>query len=536
MTTSVRPRARSREWIGLVALVIPALLASMDLSVLFMAAPWISAELEPSAGQYLWIMDIYGFVMAGLLVTMGGLGDRIGRRRLLLFGAAAFGAASLLAAFATTPDTLIAARALLGLGGATLAPSTLSLIRGMFADDDQRRTAIGIWTAGFTGGIAIGPIIGGFLLERFWWGSVFVINVPVMLLLLLVGPFLLPESKDPRPGRFDPLSALLSWGAVLPVIYAVKHAAADGFDPLSLVALLGGLTVGVLFVRRQRRSEQPMIDVRLFSRSSFSAAIGANTAITFASAGMGLLAVTFLQTVLGLDPFDAALWMLPTIVGSVIGVALASALAPHVRPAILVAAGLVVAAGGFLLVSTMRVDAPVWWLIASYGLLTLGVGTTSTLATSLVLTTAPPERAGAASAISETSTEFGGALGIAVLGSIAAGVYRARMDGEVPAGLGDDLTHTATDTVGGALAVAGQLPAEVAGVLRERAFVAFTDGFTVTAVVGAAILLVGALVTAVALRRVPPGTSSDDRADGTGRPGDATGHRPSGGLASADRG
>ncbi|MFY1595226.1 MFS transporter [Micromonospora sp. WMMD737] len=510
MTTPAPSRAGSREWLGLVALVIPALLTSMDLSVLFMAAPWISADLAPSAGQYLWIMDIYGFVMAGLLVTMGSLGDRVGRRRLLLVGAAAFGAASLLAAFATSPELLVAARALLGIGGATLAPSTLSLIRGMFADDDQRRTAIGIWTAAFTGGIAIGPIIGGFLLERFWWGSVFVINVPVMLLLLVVGPFLLRESKDPNPGRFDPLSSVLSLAAVLPVIYAVKRSAEDGPNAVSLVALAVGLAVGALFVRRQRRSERPMIDVRLFTRSSFSASIGANTAITFASAGMGLLAVTYLQTVLGLTPFDAALWMLPTIAGSIVGVALASALAPRTRPAVLVAAGLVIAAGGFLLVSTMRADAPVWWLIASYGLLTVGVGMTSTLATSLVLTTAPPERAGAASAIAETSTEFGGALGIAVLGSISAATYRAEMETGVPPGLDGELAHAATDTVGGALTVAAQLPAEVADVLLARAFEAVTEGFTATALIGAAILLLGAVACAVALRRVPAGTTPTD--------------------------
>ncbi|MEU6076900.1 MFS transporter [Micromonospora sp. NPDC047074] len=510
MTTPAPARARGREWLGLVALVIPALLASMDLSVLFMAAPWISADLTPSAGQYLWIMDIYGFVMAGLLVTMGSLGDRVGRRRLLLVGAAAFGAASLLAAFATSPELLVAARALLGVGGATLAPSTLSLIRGMFADDDQRRTAVGIWTAAFTGGIAIGPIIGGFLLERFWWGSVFVINVPVMLLLLVVGPFLLRESKDPNPGRFDPVSSVLSLAAVLPVIYAVKRFAEDGPNAVSLVALPVGLAVGALFVRRQRRGERPMIDVRLFTTSSFSASIGANTAITFASAGMGLLAVTYLQTVLGLGPFDAALWMLPTIAGSVVGVALASVLAPRTRPAVLVAAGLAVAAGGFLLVSTMRPDAPVWWLIGSYCLLTVGVGMTGTLATSLVLTTAPPERAGAASAISETSTEFGGALGIAVLGSVSAAAYRAEMAGEVPAGLDDELAHAATDTVGGALTVAGQLPAEVADVLLARAFAAVTEGFTVTAVIGAAVLLLGAVACAVALRRVPAGTTPTD--------------------------
>lgn len=338
----------------------------------------------------------------------------------------------------------------------------------------------------------------------------FVVNVPVMLLLLVVGPLLLPESKDPNPGRLDPLSSLLSLGAILPAIYAVKHLAEAGPNASSLVALLAGLTVGALFVRRRRRSERPMIDVRLFSTGSFSAAIGANTAITFASAGMGLLAVTFMQTVLGLSPFDAALWTLPTILGGVVGVALASALAPSIRPAVLVSTGLVLAAAGFLLVSTMRVDSPVWWLVTSYGLLTLGVGMTSTLATSLVLTTAPPERAGSASALSETSTEFGGALGIAVLGSIAAGIYRAEMDARPPAGLDDGLADAAVDTVGGALAVAGELPTEVAGALLDRAFAAFTDGFTVTAVVGAAILLVGALASGVALRRVPAGTASAD--------------------------
>ena len=475
----------------------------MDLSILFMASPWISADLEPTAAQHLWIMDIYGFVMAGLLISMGSIGDRIGRRRLLLVGALAFGAASVLAAVSTTPEMLIASRALLGFGGATLAPSTLSLIRSTFSDENQRRTAIGVWTAAFTGGVVIGPIIGGLMLEHWHWGSVFLINVPVMLLLLVVAPFLLRESRDPNPGPFDPASAFLSLAAVLPVIFGVKKLADEGLDWTSVVAVAVGLAFGALFVRRQRRREHPMIDVRLFARGGFGGAIGANTAITLASAGMGLLAVTFMQTVLGLSPFVAALWMLPLVVGSVIGVALASTLASKVPPSALVSAGLTLGAAGFLLVSTLRVDSPVWILIASYGLLTMGVGLTSTLATSLVLSTAPAEKAGAASAIAETSTELGGALGIAVLGSIAAGVYRSTMNDQVPAETPVELADAATETIGGAIAASENLSSADRAALLESALGAFTQGFTTTALIGAAILVIAAAACAVALRKEP---------------------------------
>jgi DHA2 family multidrug resistance protein-like MFS transporter len=320
-TTSPSPRATARTWLGMAVLVLPALLASMDLSVLFMASPWISEDLSPTPSQHLWIMDIYGFLMAGLLITMGSVGDRIGRRRLLLIGAVAFAVASLLAAFASSAEMLIAARALLGLGGATLAPSTLSLIRGMFHDENERRTAVGIWTGAFTGGVAIGPIIGGLLLERFWWGSVFLINVPVMLLLLVVAPLLIPESRDPRPGRFDLLGAALSLGAVLPVIYGVKQIAEDGARWTSMAAIAAGVALAALFVVRQRRAANPMIDVRLFARPAFTGSIIANAVVVFATAGMGLLAVTYVQVVLGYAPFAAALWMLPTVAGSFVGVA-----------------------------------------------------------------------------------------------------------------------------------------------------------------------------------------------------------------------
>ena len=495
-------KAGPREWLGMAVLVLPALLASMDLSVLFMAAPWISAELAPSAAQQLWIMDIYGFVMAGLLITMGSIGDRIGRRRMLLIGAVAFGLASVVAAYSTSAEMLIAARAMLGVGAATLAPSTLSLIRGMFLDEDQRRTAIGIWTAAFTGGFAVGPIIGGLLLEHFHWGSVFLINVPIMVLLLITAPLLIRESKDPNQGSFDLLGAALSLAAVLPVIYGIKKMVEDGVGGLHLGSITVGIAFVALFMLRQLKAPTPMIDVRLFARASFSASIIANATVVFATAGMGLLAVTFIQTVLGYGPFDAALWMLPAVGGSVAGVTAASIGARFVRPAWLIAVGLAVSASGFFWVSGIGPDSHIGTLIAGYALLTVGVGMTATLATSLVLSTAPPEKAGAASAISETSAEFGGALGIATLGTLAAGVYTSQMQGNVPAELGDSGAATAEDTVGGAVAVAEQAPAELAGPLLSEAFEAYSQGFNIAALTGGVLVLAIGILASIALRKV----------------------------------
>lgn len=474
----------------------------MDLSVLFMAAPWLSADLKPSGSQLLWVMDIYGFLMAGLLLTMGALGDRIGRRKLLLVGAVAFGAASLLAAYATSTEMLIAARALLGVGGATLAPSTLALIRNMFHDSGQRRTAIGAWTAAFTGGVALGPIIGGLLLEHFWWGSVFLINVPVMVLLLILAPILLPEHRDAAGGRFDLLSAVLSMAAVLPVIYGIKELAEAGLHWPALLTIVAGLAVGVVFVRRQSTMDDPLIDVRLFRNGAFNAAIGAYTIMVFGSAGMGYLAVQYLQVVLGLRPFTAALWMLPTVGGTMVGIALATGLVRVVRPALIAGFGLAVTACGFVLVSRVGVDSPEIAVIAGYTVLTFGIGMVAPLAIDLIVSTAPPDRAGTAAALGETGAEFGGALGIATLGSVAVVVYRDRMGHTLPAGLPAEAAEAATGTLGGAVAAAGGLPPELAGPLTQAANVAFTDGFNLTALVGAAILSATAVVVGVRLWRV----------------------------------
>jgi DHA2 family multidrug resistance protein-like MFS transporter len=276
MKSVIGPRATRREWIGLAVIALPCMLYSMDLTVLNLAVPAISAQLKPSSAELLWIVDIYGFMVAGCLITMGTLGDRIGRRRLLLVGAAAFGVASVLAAFSSTSAMLIASRALLGIAAATLAPSTLSLIRNMFLDPQQRTVAISVWVMSYSAGAAIGPVIGGVLLEYFWWGSVFLINVPVMVLLLFLAPLFLPEFRDPNAGRLDIVSAGQSLAAVLAVIYGLKHIAEQGLSLAAGTAIGAGLAVAFLFVRRQRKLAEPLIDMRLFRAPAFSAAIATN--------------------------------------------------------------------------------------------------------------------------------------------------------------------------------------------------------------------------------------------------------------------
>jgi DHA2 family multidrug resistance protein-like MFS transporter len=496
-------KAGRKEWFGLAVLVLPVLLVSMDLSVLFFALPWLSADLRPSGAQMLWIMDVYGFFLAGLLITMGTLGDRIGRRRLLLFGAAAFGLASVVAAYSTSAEMLIAARALLGLGGATLAPSTLSLLRNMFHDDAQRRTAIGVWTGAFSGGLAIGPIIAGALLEFFWWGSVFLINVPVMIMLVILAPLLLPEFKDPHPGRFDLLSALLSMAAVLPVIYGVKTIAEDGVRATAVAAIVLGLVVALLFAVRQRRMSEPLIDPVLFRRSAFSASIAANTMVTFAAAGLGMLAVQYIQLVLGLRPFLAAVWMLPTIGGTIGGITVAGLMSRRIRPGFVIGTGLLVAGAGFGLVTLVQADSTIITVLTGYIVLTLGLGMVVALATDMIVASAPPERAGAAAALSETGSEFGGALGIAVLGSVAISVYRDGMTGSLPDGLPPAAAEAGGSTLGGAVSVAGRLPDDLAQPLLSGAFEAFTTGLQMAAAIGAGIMVVMAALIMFALRGQP---------------------------------
>ena len=505
-------RAGRRAWAGLAVIALPCLVYAMDLTVLDLAVPHLSADLRPSSAQLLWIVDVYGFVVAGLLVTMGTLGDRIGRRRLLLLGAAAFGVASLLAAASRSAAQLIAARALLGAAGATLAPSTLSLIRAMFPDPRQRTVAVGVWIASFSAGGAVGPLLGGVLLEWFWWGSVFLLAVPVMALLLLLGPVLLPEYRDPAAGRLDLGSAALSLAAVLGVIYGLKQLAAAGPSWPAALSVLAGLGLGAAFARRQRRLADPLLDVSLFRIPAFGAALVTNMLSFFVGFGTLLFIAQYLQLVLGLSPLQAGLWLLPSSAGFVCGSLLTPLLLRRARPVTVMAGGLALAAVGFALLARLDAAAGLALLVPGSVVFSLGLAPVDTLAADLAVGAAPPARAGAAAALSETGAELGGALGIAVLGVVGAAAYRGRVAATVPAGVPREVAAAARDTLGGALAAAGQLPDRLGQALLAAARVAFTHGLHLVFAVSAAATLAVAVAAVALLRGVRPAEPDDQAA------------------------
>ena len=510
MTAGSIPRAGRREWIGLGVIALPCLLYSMDLTVLYLAVPSLTVDLEPSSAELLWITDIYGFFLAGFLITMGTLGDRVGRRRLLLIGAAAFGVGSVLAAFSTSVEMLIVTRALLGVAAATLAPSTLSLIRNMFLDPGQRTFAIGVWATSFSVGAALGPLLGGVLLEFFWWGSVFLLAVPVMLLLLVLGPRLLPEFRDPDAGRLDLVSAGLSVVAVLAVIYGLKEIAAHGFDGAPLLSILVGLVVGALFVHRQRKLPDPLIDLRLFRSRSFSASLAANSLSIAIAFGIFLFIAQYLQLVLGYSPLEAGLWTVPSAGGFIAGSMLAPALVRIVRPAFVVAAGLVLTAAGLVLLAQVEAGSSVALVVVASVVIALGVAPPVTLGTDLVVGCVAPERAGVASGISETGAELGGALGIAVLGSIGVAVYRSEIADAVPGGVPAGASKPAEDTLGGATEAVQGLPGELGETLLEAAREAFVQGLQVAALAGAGVALATAIVAGILLGRTGPGSRQEE--------------------------
>lgn len=499
--TAPAPKATRREWIGLAVIALPCLLYSMDLTVLNLAVPSLSADLQPSSSQLLWIVDIYGFLVAGSLITMGTLGDRIGRRRLLMIGAAAFGVASVLAAFSNSAGMLIATRAVLGLAGATLAPSTLSLIRNMFLDPRQRTVAIGVWISSYSVGAAIGPLLGGVLLEYYWWGSVFLVGVPVMILLLFLGPVLLPEFRDPEAGRLDLISAFLSLICVLPVIYGLKRIAEDGPGWLPVLSMVAGLVVGVVFVRRQRALAHPLIDLRLFQVPAFSASLAMYTLATFVAFGVFVFIAQYLQLVLGLSPLRAGLWTAPFAVAFIVGSMVTPLIVRRFRPALVMAAGLALAAVGFGLITQVDGSSGLAILVTGFVVYSLGLAPVFTLANDVIIGTAPPERAGAAAALSETGSELGGALGIAILGSIGTAMYRGAMGGVMPAGVPREAIEAARGTLGGAVAVAERLPHQLGFALLGTAREAFTQSLRLAAVVCAVIAIAMAIITAVLLAR-----------------------------------
>ncbi len=480
----------NRASLGLAILMLPTFLVAMDMTALLLALPRLSADLGANNIQQLWISDSYGFMVAGLVITMGTLGDRIGRRRLLLAGAAAFAVLSVLAAFAVSPLMLIIVRALLGVAGATLAPCTLALITNMFDDPRKRGQAIAMWaTCQFTGG-ALGPVLAGFLLQYFWWGSVFLVSVPAMALLVLAGPALLPEFRSDQAGRLDPASVGLSLAAVLSTVYGIKQLTVQGVSAWPAAALVAGAVIGLLFVRRQLRLESPLLDLRLLLRSRpFTAVLVALVFSGIAMAGTGLLVTQYLQSVLGFSPVGSAVLFAPMGLGVAAGTMTAPAVARRMKQPTVIAGGLTVSALGALLLVGVDGRSTLPLAMTGIAVLALGTGPLFALGTGLVVGSVPPERAGSAASMSETGNYFGGSLGLALLGVLAAVIYRGRMDGR-------------SDSLAGAVAASRLLPAGQGAELLHDARLAFTASLHVTGLV-AAVIFAGLAVLVLVMRQTP---------------------------------
>lgn len=479
--------AGRREWAALSVLVLAVVLLSVDGTVLALAVPALTADLAPTAGELLWIGDVYSFALAGLLVFMGGLADRYGRKRILLIGTAGFGLASALAAFAPDPLMLVVARAALGVTAATLMPSTLSLIRNLFPDARQRTRAIALWSAGASGGAVLGPLVGGLLLEHFWWGSVFLVNVPIVVVLLVGGWLLLPESRDPRPGRLDGWGAAMSIVAVLGVVYAVKEAVGHGLTPAACAAAAIGVGAGVLFVRRQLRIDDPLVDVRLFRNRAFSGALGSQLIALLGLTGLIFFFSQYLQLVRGYTALQASIRELPIMVAALAAVLVVGRLVTRLGLGRAIGLGLATAGAGMLLLAVAEPQESYVWMAGALAVLGCGFGVAFTLSTDAAVSAVEPRTAGTASALSETSYELGAALGIALLGALQTVLYRVDLPPSVQE-LGDGAVREslarASQVLGGP---------DGGGAALDVAREAFTWAMQVTAVVAAVMLAVAAL-------------------------------------------
>jgi len=510
-------RAGRREFIGLAVLMLPTILVALDRSVLYLSLPHVGEDLHASSVQQLWITDIHDFMIAGLLVTMGTLGDRIGRKRLLFLGVSAFAIADLIAAYSSSAGMLIATRALVGIAGSTIMPSTMALISAMFRNRRQHTTAIAVWMGCFTVGQAIGPVLGGALIERFWWGAAFLVGVPVMVVTLLLGRRLLPEHRNAEAARVDVPSVLLSLLAILPFVYGLKQLSRDGVGTVPILAIVVGLVAGVLFVLRQLRLTHPLLDVGLFRRRAFSAAL-VLTLCTGVMSGTYLFVYLYLQTVAGLSPMATALWLLPPTLTVVLVIQLVPPLVRRVKPAYAIAVGLVIQVIGWLMFVLVGSDGRFGMLIAGMVVISIGLGPLAGLGATLTLQSAPPDKAGSAAALTETAGEFGIAMGIATIGVYGAALYRDNV--RLDPGLPGPVEAAAHDSIIGALTSAASLPADVATRLLHSAYEGLTASLHGTAVASAVVAAVAAVLAVATLRHVPPSDRpfTEDIAAAAGEP------------------
>lgn len=498
------PEQKAKRWTALAVLMLPVLLVSIDNTVLAFAVPAIAEALSPSSAEQLWIVDSYSLVLAALLVPMGAIGDRIGRRKLLLIGSTGFAVISALAAFTPSALLLVVARALLGIFGAMLMPATLSIIRNVFADANERRIAIAVWATGFSAGAALGPIVGGFLLEHFYWGSVFLMALPILVPFLILAPMTVPESKDPNPSPVDPLSILLIMVGMTGITYGLTHTSENGFDAVAISTILGGLVFIVLFVLRQLNREkndiQPMLDVRLFRNSVFTGAIAANMISMMVDVGFIYFASQHLQLVSGLAPMYAGMLLVPGTVATMIAGLVIARVASRFHPAQIVAFGLALNATAFATLAILGAHHDVV-IILIFIVLGTGIGISQTISNDLMLSSVPPRKAGAASAISETSYEMGAVLGTVIMGGILTSVYRANL--VIPEGMNAELADNAHETLGGAVKVASELGGEQASQLLSSAFASFDSGVVYSSAFSAVLMGIMVVVSYLMIRKAP---------------------------------
>lgn len=497
ISTPVRTRATARQWAALAVLMIPVLLVSIDNLVLSFALPEISRELRPTGNQLMWMVDLYALMLAGLLIAMGSIGDRIGRRRLLLVGATGFGVASIVAATSDSAGQLIAARGLLGFFGAMLMPSTLSIIRNIFEDARDRRIAIATWAAMFSGGAALGPVVGGWILEHYAWGAVFLINVPLILVFLPLARLLLPESRDPSPGRLDVWSILGSMAMMVPFVFAIKHFASQGIDAVFFSTVAVGVMAFVWFIRRQRHSASPMVDLSLFRNRVFSGALLANGLSMMGLTGFLFFGAQLLQLVMGLSPLESALVLLPGLIVTMMAGFLAVKLVDHFPVHWLVGGSFVASSIGYVMVAFTGHPTALSVMVA-FTVLGLGIGIAETLTNDLILSSVPAHKAGAASALSETAYEVGAVLGTAVLGSVLTATYQSRLQVPTAARFGDG--QHAFETLGSTLQFGDQFIDPIRDAITASAVAAFDLGVQFTSGVAIVIAVAAGVVSWRALR------------------------------------
>ncbi|MER7348187.1 MFS transporter [Streptomyces aurantiacus] len=511
-----RVPAAGNRWAVLAVLSLSLLVVALDLTVLNVALPTLSTELEPSSVQLLWIVDVYSLVVAGLLISCGTLGDRLGRKRFLCLGFLVFGAASATAAWANGPAMLIAARALLGIGAAIIMPSTLSIIRNVFTDRKERTVALAVWATMSAAGAAVGPVVGGVMIEHFWWGSVFLINVPIMVFALIAALALVPESRHPNPPRWDTVGAALSVTGLISLVYAIQHGGAEGLEAQTIITGVLGIVLLTALVLRVLRVPAPLFDPALFRNRAFSVAVVTVVLAMFGMGGLMLLLTQHWQFIGGASPMESGLRLLPLLLATMIGAPAMSVIVPKygTRYAMMIGMGLI--GGAFFVLMNVEPDTEYWVFAIALAGIGAGAGCAMTAASDAIMSTAEADTAGGAAGIEETSYELGNGLSVAIMGSVASALFRREMDTSVP-GVDAKSMDAAREGLPDAVGVAAALPGSAGAELKRRADAAFADAFGFTSLCTGIILVLVAIAVFLFIPR-SAGRVTAGAEDGGGGP------------------